>query len=72
MIFLYEYESLYPDLHKKAMYFGVEFFHAAIVAMLGAVSILSGLISGNWFLMGITVFYYSMMVKINDRRGFMI
>jgi len=52
------------------MYFGVEFFHAAIVAMLGAVSILSGLISGNWFLMGITVFYYSMMVKINDRTRF--
>ena len=64
------YENLYPDLHKKAMYFGVELFHAAIIGGLLIISIIMGISSGSWFLLGISVFYWAMAVKVNDRTRF--
>ena len=67
---MYEYESLYPDLHKKAAYFGVDLHHAAIIAMLGALAFILGFSTGSWFLLGVCVFYWAMTVRINDRTRF--
>ena len=64
------YENLYPDLHKKAMYFGVELLHASIIGLLLIVAIISGVTSGSWFLLGVCVFYWAMAVKVNDRTRF--
>ena len=64
------YENLYPDLHKKAMYFGVELLHAFIIGLMLIVAIISGVATGSWVILGICVFYWSMAVKVNDRTRF--
>ena len=67
---MYEYESLYPDLSKKATYFGVELLHAAIIAATLGLSVMVGLTTGNWLLLGIGIFHYAMMVNVDGRTRF--